>query len=173
MLKFGVLHLLFMLVGCTTPISYYKQTSPELKLEEFYNGKLTAYGIVQSRNGKVLRRFTVDMLGTWKGNKGVLDEHFVYDDGEKQQRTWYLNKKSEGIYSGSAADVMKAADGETQGFALNWKYTLAINIDDTEWHIDFDDWMYLIDEHRLINRAQMNKWGINVGEVTLYIEKHQ
>jgi hypothetical protein len=173
MSKILLLALLLSLVGCSTPIAYYKNTTPQLKLEEFYNGKLTAYGIVQSRNGKVLRRFSVEMTGTWNGNKGVLDEHFVYDDGEKQQRIWYLEKKSDGQYTGSASDVVKAADGETQGYALEWKYTLAIKVDGTLWEVDFEDWMYLIDEHRLINRAQMSKWGFNVGEVTLYIEKQQ
>lgn len=173
MYKLLLITLLLTMVGCSTPIAYYNNTTPQLKLEEFYNGKLTAYGIVQSRNGKVLRRFSVDMTGTWNGNKGVLDEHFVYDDGEKQQRIWYLEKKSDGLYTGSASDVVKAADGETQGYALEWKYTLAIKVDDSLWEVDFEDWMYLIDEHRLINRAQMSKWGFNVGEVTLYIEKQQ
>ncbi len=163
--------LLFLLAGCATPVSYYKNTSPELKLEEFFNGKLTAYGMVQSRSGKVLRRFRVDMVGSWEGNKGVLDEKFYYDDGEEQQRTWYLEKHDNGMYGGTAGDVVKPAKGATSGYALNWHYTVAIPVDGENWDIDFDDWMYQLDENRLINRAQMKKWGFKVGEVTLWIEK--
>ncbi|WP_341534280.1 DUF3833 family protein [Oceanisphaera pacifica] len=28
------------------------------------------------------------------------------------------------------------------------------------WDIDFNDWMYQLDEHRVLNRADMTKWGI-------------
>ena len=160
------------IVGCSTSVNHYSNTTPELKLEEFYDGKLTAYGMVQNRSGEVLRRFRVDMEGTWEDNKGRLDETFFYDDGEQQQRTWYLEKRSNGQYSGTADDVVKPARGETNGYALNWRYTLTIPVDDNTWDINFDDWMYLIDEKRLINRAQMKKWGFTVGEVTLWIEKH-
>ena len=37
--------------------------------------------------------------------------------------------------------------------------------------VSFDDWMYLLDEDRLINRAEISKFGIHLGEVILYIER--
>lgn len=161
-----------MISSCSTNINHYQGTSPEFKLEQFFNGELSAYGMVQDRNGKVLRRFNVKMTGEWQDNKGVLDEHFVYDDGEKQRRVWHLSKISDNQYQGTASDVTKDALGQTQGFALNWQYTLAIEVEDRTWNINFDDWMYLLDENRLINKAKMKKWGFTVGEVTLLIEKH-
>jgi hypothetical protein len=159
------------LLGCSTPMSYYRDTTPAFKMEEFYNGPLTAWGMVQDRSGKVLRRFRVDMTGSWDGDRGKLEETFVYDDGETEQRTWFLQKQADGLYSGSASDVVSPAQGQSAGYALNWHYTLSIDIDGDTWHIDFDDWMYLMDEKRLINRAEMRKWGFRVGEVTLWIEK--
>ena len=167
-----VIACVLLITACSTPLSYYSKSTPELKMEEFYNGRLTAYGMVQNRGGKVLRRFRVDMLGTWQGNKGTLQESFYYDDGEQEQRTWYLEKLPDGQYRGAADDVVKPALGETSGYALNWRYTLSIPVNGDTWDIDFDDWMYLLDEKRLINRAEMNKWGLKVGEVTLWIEKH-
>lgn len=161
------------LAGCGTSMKHYENNGPKLKLEEFFNGKLTAYGIVQDRQGKVTRRFRVDMVGSWEGDEGILDEQFYYHDGEQQHRVWRLQKQPDGSYAGNADDVIKPASGETSGFALNWHYTLSIPVVEKTWHIDFDDWMYLLDENRLINRAQMTKWGFRVGEVTLWIEKNQ
>ncbi len=161
-----------LLFSCSNDsLTMYENTSPEFKLEEFFSGPLRAYGMVQDRGGKVLRRFTVDMTGTWEGNKGTLYEMFYYDDGEQQERIWYLEKFGDNHYGGNADDVVKPASGHTQGYAFNWRYTLAIPVDGKVWDIDFDDWMYLLDEQRLINRAAMKKFGFRVGEVTLWIEK--
>jgi hypothetical protein len=34
-----------------------------------------------------------------------------------------------------------------------------------------DDWMYLITPDTLINETSMTKWGFNVGEIVLVIQK--
>lgn len=159
------------LMSCNTSLKQYEDSRPAFKLEEFFNGPLRAYGMVQNRSGDVLRRFTVEMTGEWEGNKGTLYEMFYYDDGEQQERIWYLEKLGPNHYGGNASDVVKPANGYTEGFAFNWKYTLAIPVDGKVWDIDFDDWMYLLDDQRLINRAVMKKFGLRVGEVTLWIEK--
>ena len=159
------------LISCTPAINYYEQSKPTLVMEEFFNGPLLAYGMVQDRSGKVLRRFKVNMEGQWQENTGTLSEHFEYDDGEKQTRIWHITKHPDGSYTGTAGDVVRPATGASQGFALNWHYSLALVVDGKTWHIDFNDWMYLLDEQRLINRAEMSKWGFKVGEVTLWVEK--
>lgn len=159
------------LTGCSTHINHYKTTTPDLVLEEFYNGKLAAYGMVQNRSGEVIRRFKADLTGTWQGKKGKLEEIFFYDDGETQERVWYLEKVGKNQYIGTADDVSVDAVGQVSGYALNWEYTLQIKVDGAVYDVDFNDWMYLLDEKRLINRAEMTKWGFKVGEVTLWIEK--
>ena len=44
---------------------------------------------------------------------------------------------------------------------------MEIPIGGRNWHFTFDDWMFLIDEKVLLNRATMSKFGIRAGEVTL------
>ena len=34
-----------------------------------------------------------------------------------------------------------------------------------------DDWMYLMDEDTLINRTLMSKFGVEVGQVTLFFRR--
>ncbi len=157
--------------GCSATLDDYKNTQPNFDMKTFFDGQLKAYGIVQNRSGKVLRRFTVDLDGRWQGDKGTLEEDFVYDDGEKQRRVWLLEKMPDGSYSGTADDVIGGAVGSAQGFAFSWQYTLLINVDGEDWAINLDDWIYQIDETRLINKTEMTKWGFNVGEVILVIEK--
>jgi len=37
--------------------------------------------------------------------------------------------------------------------------------------VSFDDWMWLLSEDRLLNRAYMLRFGIDIGEVLITFEK--
>ena len=88
-----------------------------------------------------------------------------------QKRVWTLAEIAPGRYSGTASDVISQASGELAGNALNWRYTLALPVDGKIYHVQFDDWMYLMDDKVMLNRAQMSKFGIYLGEVTLAFYK--
>lgn len=165
--------ILGLLSSCSTAIDHYRDSSPNFKLEAFFNGPLRAYGMVQDYSEQVTRRFIVNMIARWEGNEGILEEDFIYADGEKQRRVWYLNKLSEHHYQGRADDVVGIAEGHVEGFALNWNYTLQVPIDGEIMEFQLDDWMYLVDENHLLNRATMKKFGLPVAEITLYIERVQ
>ena len=160
-----------LLSACSTGIDTYKSAKPVLKLEEFFKGDLVAYGLVQDYSGEVIQRFTVEMTGTWDGNEGKLDEYFTYADGREQRRIWYITKTGENSYEGRADDVEGVAKGTTAGNVLNWEYQLEVQMDGEPLVLTLDDWLYLVDENNMINRTNMYKWGIPVGEITLYIGK--
>jgi len=44
-------------------------------------------------------------------------------------------------------------------------------VDDSTYVINFEDWMFLMDENTLLSRSYMSKWGFDVGEVTLVMTK--
>jgi len=103
--------------------------------------------------------------------EGVLDEQFTYSDGTREQRIWRLRHLGQGRYSGQAGDVVGTAQGQTRGNAFQWGYTLALPVDGRVWEVQFDDWMYLMDERVMLNKARMSKWGFHLGEVTLSFTK--
>ena len=149
----------------------YAAEKPTLDLATYFNGDLVAHGLFTDRSGKVARRFTVAMKGSWTGNDGVLDENFTYSDGKKERRVWHLKKLPGGQYTGQADDVVGTALGQVAGNALQWKYSLRLPVDDKVYEVQFDDWMYLMDERVMLNKAQMSKFGIRLGEVTLSFYK--
>ena len=67
--------------------------------------------------------------------------------------------------------VIRQATGELAGNALRWRYVLALPVDDKTYHVDFDDWMFLMDDKVMLNRSYMSKWGFRLGEVTLTFVK--
>jgi Protein of unknown function (DUF3833) len=160
------------LAGCASQnIEQYAAEHPQLDLTQYFNGKIVAHGIFQDRSGLVVRRFTVDMEGRWDGNQGVLDEHFSYSDGQKDRRIWRLTKHADGSYTGTADDVVGTANGKTSGNAFQWAYTLKLPVNGTVYEVQLDDWMYLMDERVMLNRATMRKFGFRLGEVTLSFQK--
>ena len=160
------------LTGCASQnLAGYASEKPVLDLTQYFNGTVDAHGIFQGRSGQIVKRFTVVMECSWKGNEGVLDEAFTYSDGTTQRRIWRLTKLPDGHYTGTADDVVGQAKGQTQGNAFRWGYTLALPVDGKVYHVDFDDWMYLIDERVMLNRATMSKFGVRLGEITLSFTK--
>lgn len=149
----------------------YAQERPVLDLARYFNGVVDAHGIFQDRSGQIVRRFTVVMDCRWEGDQGVLDEAFTYSDGSTQRRVWRLTRHADGRYTGRADDVVGEAEGQTAGNAFRWGYTLALPVDGRVWHVQFDDWMFLIDDKAMLNRSFMSKWGFNLGEVTLSFVK--
>lgn len=149
----------------------YAGTSPELRLEEYFDGEVTAWGMFQSRSGEVKRRFTVDITGTVEGDRITLDERFAYADGETDRRVWEIERIDEHTYEGTAGDVVGVAKGKRYGNAFNWQYTLALEVGDRTWNVQFDDWMYLHDDNTLVNTAEVTKFGFRVGTVTLFFRR--
>ena len=158
--------------ACSSPnVNDYNNTGPDFDVLSFFSGELEAKGIVINRSGLVTRRFSVKMLGSLEQDTLTLEEWFVFDDGEKTERTWIISKNDDASYSGSAGDIIGSARGESKGMALRWDYEMDLTVDESTYRVVFDDWLYRIDENNVINRSVITKWGFNVGEVILSIRK--
>lgn len=159
--------------GCAGPtVKDYQDQKPVLILEQYLSGKLQAWGMFQGRDGTVKKRFTVNMVGTWKDGVGTLDEDFTWSDGTKSRRVWTIKKTATGQYEGTADDVVGKAIGEASGNAFRWRYVLSLPVDGKTYEVDFDDWMFLIDDKVMLNRSTMSKWGFHLGEVSLSFMKN-
>jgi hypothetical protein len=160
------------LAGCAGPQAQdYAGQTPELDLRRYFNGPLVAHGVFTDRSGAVKRRFVVQMSCRWQGDDGVFEEDFRYSDGHTERRVWQIRRHSATRYTGTAGDVIGQAEGEAAGNTLRWRYSLKLAVNDSVYEVQFDDWMFQMDEQVLLNRATMSKFGIRLGEVTLAFRK--
>jgi hypothetical protein len=160
-----------LLVSCASvEVSEYAAEKPKLDLAQYFTGTVDAWGTFADRNGKIVRRFAVVIDCRWEGNTGTLDERFTYSDGKTERRVWTIEKNGD-RYTGTAADVVGVAQGEVAGNALRWKYVLALPVDGKTYHVDMDDWMYLMDDTTLLNKTRMSKFGFHLGDVTLFFKR--
>jgi hypothetical protein len=170
----GLLLMFFTLAGCAADVKERASTSPAFDLPSYFNAPVVAHGMVQDRRGKVRRLFTATIEGRWENTeKGTLYEEFLFDDGEKQTRTWILTRTSANTWKGTAEDVIGVATGEQFGNAMRWTYQMDVKTKGRTWRLTFDDWLYLQNETLLLNKATMSKYGVPVGELTLVMEKRQ
>ena len=160
------------ITGCSDmKLKDFAEKKPEFKIEEYFLGKTTASGLFIDRLGKVRRQFTVDMEGIQEGDLFILNETFLYDDGEEEFRRWEIKKTGDKSYEGRSSDIKGIALGESSGNALNWHHTLKLQYKDGTMLVKFDDWLIQQDEKSVFNKATMKKFGIRLGDVYLFFKK--
>jgi Protein of unknown function (DUF3833) len=164
--------LIMVMVGCAgMKPSDFENAEPKLSIEEYFLGQTLATGIFEDRFGRLRRQFVVDITGTTDSDVLTLDERFRYSDGETDRRGWSIRRTGPHNYEGRANDVIGVAHGEAYGNALHWRYDVDLKVGGTTLRVHFDDWMFLQPSGVLINRARVSKFGIEIGQVTLFFSK--
>lgn len=162
-----------LLAGCSSmEISDFDGTTPEFIPQAYFNGPMTAYGMVKDRNGKIIRRFKGKLIGSWdEHGVGTLDESFVYDDGEVQKRVWTLRPTGHKTFIGTAGDIVGDAQMVANGNTVMIDYTMRVPYKDGTIDIDVRDWLHLQDDGVILNHSKMKKFGFTVGELVITIIK--
>lgn len=160
--------------GCATRLdgNTYQSIEPKFDLFAFFNGSVTAWGLVQGRDGELIQRFRVDIEGRVEGDRLTLDETFIYGFGEGvSQRVWTIDRLAPGQYRGQAGDILETAVGTSYGNAFRWTYRMSIPVGERSFDVRFEDWFWAVDERRIMNRSYLQKFGLDVAEVTLFMER--
>jgi hypothetical protein len=137
----------------------------------FFAKPVQAKGQFQDLFGRVRRSFVVDMHGTWEGEAFRLQEDFVYDDGEIEQRIWTLQPGPAGAMTATCADVVGDAKIWTAGPTLKMAYRFKLPIGKSTYALDFDDRFERLDETTAISFATVTKWGIRLGTVSIVYQR--
>ncbi|MDD2790508.1 MAG: DUF3833 domain-containing protein [Sulfurimonas sp.] len=168
------LFLALFLGACSSmQIEDFDNAKPEFIPQDYFQGKMRAYGIVKDFNGKITRSFKGDLFGSSDANGVItLDEHFVYNDGEKQHRVWTLQPTKEGKkYIGTAGDIVGEAPMVANGNTVMIDYTMRVPYGEDTIDIDVRDWLHLQEDGVIINHSKMKKFGFEVGELVITIIK--
>jgi hypothetical protein len=164
--------LLACLTGCSGPkVEDYRDGKPTMDIREYFNGDVEATGIFIDYKGKMDSYFHISMHGSWKGNEGKLFERFTYDNGRIDEREWTIHVTDDHQIIGTAHDIVGQAVGKQQGNAVNLQYVMRVATEGTTYDLSMDDWMYRVDQHQVINRITMHKFGVKVGEIIVTFHK--
>lgn len=157
-----------LLSACASPPeSPAAAAAPPLVLETFFPGRTVGEGVFTNSWTGSERRFSVVIEGSWDGRTLTLVEDFAYADGEKDRKTWQLERTGPGVYAGTREDVVGKARAWTDGKVVRLEYSVMLG----GWTVDFSDVLALRDDGSLINRATVGKWGLRVGRVELVLRR--
>lgn len=165
--------LAILLTGCTEmKLENFNGKKPEFIPQEYFNGKMIAYGLVKNRSGEIIRTFKGTLIGSWDENGvGTLDEKFIYDDGEKLNRVWTLKPTGEKSFDATAFDIVGTAKMQANGNTVMLDYVMRVPYKDSTIDISVKDWLHLQEDGVIINHSKMKKFGFEVGELVITIIK--
>lgn len=153
------------------PLNSAPQHSELFELTTFLEGRTRAWGIFEDRFGRLRRRLSVEMFGHWKNGVFLLDERFVYDSGAEELRTWHITPVGPGRFRATCPDCIGDATGESSADSIRMSYVFRLKLEKREVAVTLDDRIHRMGDAIAINRATMSKWGIKLGELSLFFEK--
>jgi Protein of unknown function (DUF3833) len=140
-------------------------------LERDLAGASTARGEFRSING-VRRGFTARVNGDWNGRTLTLVEDFEFDDGERDRKTWRLERVGPGRYVGTREDVVGQAKGFQDGPVFRLEYDLLLpSANGRGMKVRFRDVMARTDKGAVLNNATVGWFGLRVATVSLVISR--
>lgn len=144
----------------------YAATAPAFELRRALDGPLFAEGVIYGPTGRVATRFVAEMAGAWDAEGGTLTEDFRYDSGGTQRRAWRILPGPDARrFTATADDVIGVAEGEICGATAVLRYRLRLPEDAGGWQLDVTDWLYLGEDGVIVNRSQMRRFGVLLGEL--------
>ena len=100
-------------------------------------------------------------------------EDFTYEDGSTERRVWRLEQTGPETWAGTAEGVVGEATGEERGNAFNWRYTIDLQTPDGPLRVSFDDWLWRMDDQVMINRAYVSKYGVEIGQLSIFFRREE
>lgn len=142
----------------------------DFAFETWFAGKSRATGSFRAING-VKRTFEVALNGKWDGRTLTLREDFVYDDGERDTKTWRFVKTGKGAYTGTREDVVGATKVIIKGDTARFSYKVYLDGKNRKNLVSFSDVMRLGKDGRVINTAIVSKFGIPVARTRVVFSR--
>jgi hypothetical protein len=137
-------------------------------LTQFFNGRTLAWGIFEDRFGRLRRRFSGQFDGCWVGDDFVLAETFTFDDGAVESRIWRLKRAVDGGFTAATDDCIGKPVCTVKRNSSRMQYGFRLRMKNRVVPVALDDRIHRIDEGRAMNRAKVSKWGVKIGELSIF-----
>jgi hypothetical protein len=141
------------------------------ELTEFFEGRTRARGLFADRFGTVRRRFTAELDGRWTDSQFLLEESFVFDDGETDHRLWRFSVAKAGSFTATCRECIGTAIGELAAGSATMSYRFRLQLKSRVLEVSIEDRFRRIDCDTVSSRASVRKWGVKLGELSVVFKR--
>ena len=144
-------------------INDYAGTGPVFRPEEFFDGRLEGWAVVEGPLGGLQRRASIQAQGTFDAATRVISftEVWTFDDGQVDTLRWRIKTLGEGRYGGEEPTLDGEAQGEQAGCAFHWTYTRHVpDPSGGTSKLNFDDWFFRIDDAGVMVKGSAGRLGL-------------
>ncbi len=165
-----------------SPMPAPTQAGGAFDLFAFLEGQSSAWGLFEDRGGIPKRTFEIATDGRWDGETFILDEVFLYDDGEREARRWTFrpatrqadtDSRKSRDWIGTCPECVGSAKLTLNADSAEMSYIFRLKLKSRSIDLTFHDRFYPIGELGVMNRTDVTKFGIRVGEVTAFFGRGQ
>ena len=137
--------------------------------ETWFEGRTDAYGLFESF-GRARFGFRTWLQGDRTPDGFTLRERFLYDTGERWERTWRFVREGAGAWSAAAENTVRPGRLLAQGSAARMAYVADMPSGGHLQRLRFD--MRLNRVGAVVqNRSDISKFGLPVGRLTMTFVK--
>lgn len=142
------------------------ETQRPLTPYAFFEGESRFEGFIQDIFGHVRRSYHGRAHGVVEGDRLSLEEHLVFDDGQKEDRLWRFKPDGNG-WRANAQGLIRDAQITTPGEnEMRWTYVMEVEVSGRKTRFHFEDVFKRITANRLLAHTTMKKCGITVARLT-------
>ncbi len=133
-------------------------------IKSFYQGDIEAFSVKFDKNDKIIATKTIQINGSWDGDKGIIRQKFIDNNNNKDSRTWLVTLNEDKTFSAIGHDSVEPASGMQVGNVIQMKYKLKVPYNGVKTNIDYVSTMYLVNDNAMtqisesfINNKKINK----------------
>ncbi len=147
----------------------YLEKGAKFKVDEFLNGELSGFAIIQDEKGKIIDSFVLDVSGYWEEKKGTVKFSYQHNSGKNDARTWLITSENSESYSAIGHDFVTPASGKQIGNASKIIYVLMQDYKNKKEKITYEDNIFLADENSaiIISNVRIDKKLIAKATISL------
>lgn len=139
---------------------------PPFDPEAWFEGRTDAYGLFETLGGHASFGFRTWLEGVRTPDGFTLRERFLYDTGERWERTWRFVRSGPGAWTARAENTPHAGVLRASGSAARMLYTADMPSGGKLQRLGFDMMLNRVGPV-VQNRSDVSKWGVKVGRLTM------
>jgi hypothetical protein len=178
----SLLALLLLVAGVSAATAQEKPADPSTtsskasasSLEEAFRGQAVGVGRFKSRLAGVDRGFVVTTSGRRSGAHFILDQHFRFDNGSLDRRTWRFRRTGPNTYVGTRQDVVGEAQVRVEDDRIRMSYDLITRgKDGGKLKLHFEDTIRRTGRDTITNNGVISTLGMKVGSVDVTFKRQK